>query len=334
METNLDFKNPLKTICWILSVLSWLLFLVTGWMGFFLLVIGKKENLSFQPGEYTNYNIWSFLNILTKIPLLPEDICEDLYLPIQELKAFYIILFAILMIIGTIGFFIYLIKSVIKKDDHVFEGMMGTFSRYHFIPLVCASALFLGGFTQEKSLSGLVLDSEFFDKEQLGKYRGEFAVNLVFSIFGLLTLIFVKMQTKIENPYVVYSIKDGLYSCLIALFTYCLFYSSYYIGLMTRLKDLELWENIPKYKKVCGIVFSIFIGVINLCASFVLKDFILPIINLVIYLGLGIRFFYMDKSTRKDDNVTNAEGIIEIVVTVLSAVVVALIIFIKRKSDI
>ena len=143
------------------------------------------------------------------------------------------------------------------------------------------------------------------------------------------------MQTKIENPlYVVYSIKDGLYSCLIALFTYCLFYSSYYIGLMTRLKDLELWEDIPKYKKACGIVFSIFIGVINLCVSFVLKDFILPIINFIIYLGLVIRFFDMDESTRKDDNVTNAEGIIEIVVIVLSAIVLALIIFLKRKSNI
>jgi hypothetical protein len=303
---------------------------VTGWMGFSLLVIGKKENLSFQPGEYTNYNIWSFLNILTKIPLLPEDICEDLYFPIQEQRAFYIILFAILMIIGTIGFFTYLFKSVIKKDDYVFEGMMGTFSRYHFIPLVCASALFLGGYTQEKSLSGLALDSEFFDKEQLGQYRVEFAVNLVFSIFGLNTLIFVKMQTKIENPlYVVYSIKDGLYSCLIALFTYCLFYSSYYIGLMTRLKDLELWEDIPKYKKACGIVFSIFIGVINLCVSFVLKDFILPIINFIIYLGLAIKFFDMDEELRKQDYVTNAEGTIEIVVTVLSAVVFAFLIYLK-----
>ena len=330
METNIDFQNPFKTICWILSVLSWLLFLVTGWMGFFSLVIGKKVNLSFQAGEYTNYNIWSFLNILTKIPLVPEDICEDLYFPIQEQKVFYIILFVILMIIGTIGFFIYLFKSVFKKDDHVFEGMMGTFSRYHFIPLVCASALFLGGYTQEKSLSGLALDSEFFDKEQLGKYRGEFAVNLVFSILGLLTLIFVKMQTKIENPlYVVYSIKDGLYSCLIALFTYCLFYSSYYIGLMTRLKDLELWEDIPKYKKACGIVFSIFIGVINLCVSFVLKDFILPIINFIIYLGLAIKFFDMDEELRKQDYVTNAEGTIEIVVTVLSAVVFAFLIYLK-----
>ena len=96
MQTNLDFKDPLKTICWILSVLSWLLFLVSGWMGFSLLVNGKQVVLPLNLGKYTNYNIWSFLNILTKIPLLPEDICEDLYFPIQEQRAFYIILFGFL----------------------------------------------------------------------------------------------------------------------------------------------------------------------------------------------------------------------------------------------
>ena len=152
------------------------------------------------------------------------------------------------MILGTIGFIIYLFKSVIKKDDHVFEGMMGTFSRFHFIPLVCASALFLAGYTQEKTFGGIFLSA--FDKDLLDKYKGEFSVNLVFCILGLLTLIFVKMQTKIENPfYVVYSIKDGLYSCLIALFTYCLFYSSYYIGILAKANDINQWENIGKFTK-------------------------------------------------------------------------------------
>jgi hypothetical protein len=330
MQTNLDFKDPLKTICWILSVLSWLLFLVSGWMGFSLLVNGKKVVLPLMLGEYTNYNIWSFLNILAKVLLIPEDIYKYFYFPIQEQKVFYIILFVILMVLGTVAFFIYLFKSVIKKDDHVFEGMMGTFSRYHFIPLVCASALFLAGYTQEKSISGFVIDRATFNKEQLDKYKGEFTVNLVFSLLGLLTLIFVKMQTKIENPlYVVYSIKDGLYSCLIALFTYCVFYSGFYIGLFTKYIDGENLEDINKYKKDCGIAFSICIGVINLCVSFVLKDFILPIINFIIYLGLAIKFFDMDEELRKQDYVTNAEGTIEIVVTVLSAVVFAFLIYLK-----
>ena len=330
MQTNLDFKNPLKTICWILSVLSWLLFLVTGWMGFSKLARVEKLTMT---NPNADYNIWSFLNVvyLTRKGLnLVETEIEIIYLPIQGKKVFYIILFVILMVLGTVAFFIYLFKSVIRKDDHVFEGMMGTFSRFHFIPLVCASALFLAGYTQEKTFVNIFLS--ILDKDLLDKYKGEFSVNLVFCILGLITLIFVKMQTKIENPfYVVYSIKDGLYSCLIALFTYCLFYSSYYIGLLTKLNDYKQLEDVPKFTKNCGISFSICIGVINLCVSFILKDFILPIINFIIYLGLVIRFFDMSKDLRNEDNVTNAEGIIEIVVIVLSAVVFALLIFLKRK---
>ena len=329
MQTNLDFKNPLKTTCWILSVLSWLLFLVAGWMGFSKLA--RDETLTVR-NPYGDYNIWSFLTtfyLTMRDWKTVETETNDSYLPIQEKKVFYIIIFVILMVLGTVAFFIYLFKSVIRKDDHVFEGMMGTFSRFHFIPLVCASALFLAGYTQEKSLSAIIFG--LFNDEKLDKYKGEFSLNLVFSILGLLTLIFVKMQTKIENPiYVVYSIKDGLYSCLIALFTYCIFYSSYYIGLLTKLKDLDL-DDIQKYTKNCGISFSICIGVINLCVSFVLKDFILAIFNFIIYLGLTIRFFDMSKKTRESDNVTNAEGIIEIVMIVLSAVVFALLIFLKRK---
>ena len=329
MQLNLDFKNPLKTICWILSILSWLLFLVTGWMGFSKLVNGKEQIMeTFHiKHKYMDYDIWSFL-VYTS-----EKDTKDIYSPIQEKNAFFIILFVILMIIGTIGFFIYLFKSVIKKDDHVFEGMMGTFSRYHFIPLVCASALFLAGYTQEDSALSSIFD--YFEdiitnKNKFGKYKKGFSVHLVFSIIGLLTLIFVKMQTKIENPfYVVYTIKDGLYSCLIALFTYCIFYSGYYIGYLTRNEDREKIENIQKYVKDCGIAFSICIGAINLCVSFLLKDFILPIINFIIYLGLAIRFFDIDEDIRNNEKITNAEGAIEIVITVLSAVVFAFLIYTK-----
>ena len=45
------------------------------------------------------------------------------------------------------------------------------------------------------------------------------------------------MQTKIEEPfYIVYTIKDGFYACLIALFVYSLFYSSIYVGVYNKIK--------------------------------------------------------------------------------------------------
>ena len=88
MQTNLDFKNPLKTICWILSILSWLLFLVTGWMGFSRLVNGKEHVIISILGykwKYTDYNISSFLVYASE-----ENESRETYFPIQEPKAFLI----------------------------------------------------------------------------------------------------------------------------------------------------------------------------------------------------------------------------------------------------
>ena len=338
MQTNLDFKNPLKTICWILSVLSWLLFLVTGWMGFFKLAIVKYKVVTvfgFKAYEYSINNIWSFLNYSYKTLRDGGTELQLGYIPIQSQKIFYIILFGILMIIGTFGFIIYIFKSVFRKDEHVFEGMMGTFSRYHFIPLVCASALFIAGYSHNKNLFDLIISS--FSKDDSNKHLKDFSIDLVFSILGLLILIFVKMQTKIENPlYVVYTIKDGVYSCLIALFTYNLFYSSYFIGYLQKIinkLDGEK-EDLKKYTKDCGIGFSISMGVINLCVAYGLKDFVLPIINFIIYLGIAINFFDIDEKIRESDDVTNAEGIIDIIMTVLSAAVFAFLVFLKYKKSV
>ena len=111
MQTNLDFKNPFKTICWILSVLSWLLFLVTGWMGFSKLARVEKLTVTHPNADF---NIWSFLNVvyldLENFRKIVESEIDNLYLPIQAYKVFYIILFVILNILRTVTFFIYLFK--------------------------------------------------------------------------------------------------------------------------------------------------------------------------------------------------------------------------------
>lgn len=329
MQTNLDFLNPMKTICWILSILSWLLFLVSGWLGFFRLVIFKYDKL------YISFNyIWSFLNVFQKYGDKNKDILAEFYLPIQAKREFYIILFIILLVLGTIGFFLYIFKSTIKKDDHVFEGMMGTFARYHFIPLTCASALFLQGYIEKMNFLEIIYSA--LNKDILNKHLREFSIFLAFSIIGLLSLVFIKMQTKIENPiYIVYSIKDGVYSCLIALFTYCLFYSSTYIGFINKFKKMINLDDddydIDKFMRNCGLSFSICIGVINLIIGFALKDFVIPLINLIIYLGFTIRFFGLDKKIRDSQEASTGEGVIDIIMIVLSAVCVGLLAFMKKK---
>ena len=214
MQLNLDFqKDPCKTICWVLSVFSWLLFVITGWIGYFSLVIKDydKNGISYD-------SVWSFININFKSG--DDDDDDTSYLPIQEKYGMYIFLFTILMILGTIAFGLYLFKSTCQKDEQVFEGMMGTVSRYNFIPFICASCLFIIGLTIDNwvyDFYGGDDEDEYDDeddfmpgfnkiKKTINKYLTKFAFNLIFSILGLLTLAFIKFQTKIERPiYIVYS---------------------------------------------------------------------------------------------------------------------------------
>lgn len=243
---------------WIISLVSWLFFLVTGWIGFFKFAI-KNDN-------YTKF-IWSFYSLTKK-----SDTSGLLF---NMDYATYIVVFAILMSIGTIAFVAYLFKTTIKKEEHIFDGIVGKISRYHFIPLICASCLFIIGIA--------INDSK---KASAKEYIVKFAFNLVFAFLGLFSLVFVKSNTTIEQPiYIVYTIKDGLYSFLIALFTYCFFYSIIYIGYFDIINDIseamknldwnkyvELSKRMATFNKNCHIAFSILTGFINICLGFILKD--------------------------------------------------------------
>ena len=338
METNFDFKNNMgKTIFFIMSLLSWVMFIITGWIGFFFLAIKSyHKDISYN-------NIWSFLSFYKK----GNEIVHGLYSPIQADISLYIIFFFILLGLGTAGFIAYLIKSTFKKEEQVFEGMMGKFARYHFIPLLCGSAMFIVGMSQKLFLMDLSYDFEYYennkevsiddDRERINKFLSCFAINLAFSIIGLASLVFIKMKTELEKPlYIAYLIKDAFYSCLIVLFTYCIFYSSIYTGYYNKMKGafnnlkdnplnyaktLALLNEIPNFLKDCGIAFSLVIGIINLGIGIFLKDIGIPTMNLIIYLGLSIYFFNI-KEVNGYTGVSFAEGAIDITIIVLSALLI------------
>lgn len=344
MQLNLDFQNNFfKTICWILSVLSWLLFVITNWIGFFKLAIKKYDNnnISFN-------NAWSFINNYIK----DNTDKNTYYLPLQSHRVFYLILFGILLILGTIGFFFYLMNSTWNKDEHVFEGMMGTYSRYHFIPLICASILFIVGIDLKISFDDignkptlLIVDEAI---KTFNNFLAGFAVNLAFSVVGLCSLAFVKMHTKIERPfYIIYTIKDGLYSCLLTLFTYNIFYSGIYTGVFGKMKRaynmfkknplitlelVNLLSSIDGFMKDCGIAFSIVIGVVNLGLGLFFKDIFIPIMNFLIYLGLTIYFFSIKEKNRANNGVSIADGIIDLIVLILSVAAIGFLSFNRYKE--
>ena len=80
--------------------------------------------------------------------------------------------------------------------------------------------------------------------------------------------------------------------------------------------------NILNWIKGCNLAFSIIIGIINLVLSFLLKDVVIPGMNLVIYLGMTISFFQLDERDRSQMNGV-AEGVIDIIYLALSAAMIA-----------
>lgn len=226
------------------------------------------------------------------------------FIPITVIPAFLYIIFSILLLYALISF-ILIIKN--RNEESLREGILGKFSKFHFIPILCAISLYIIGMC--------------FGPNNTSK-DAPYIFSLIFSIIGLGSLIFVYIQTSMSDFYVRLFIKKGLYSCLISLFFYNLCYTISFYGLLNTIKKNPL--NILNWTKGCNLAFSIIIGIINLILSFLLKDVVIPGMNVLIYLGLTISFFKIDKDIRSEMNGV-AEGVIDIVYLALSAAMIVLL---------
>ncbi len=135
---NINFHggdNTMKTICWILSLISWILLLITGIIG---LVDLFNYNLIWVIPKWETVGDISILNIL---------VYYIFYRPMQILDYCLVTIFILTIIFTILGFILYVYLCTFGQNSYVMEGMLGSISRFHFIPLVCASALFLIGIT-------------------------------------------------------------------------------------------------------------------------------------------------------------------------------------------
>lgn len=305
-KVHLNFsggENIIKSICWLLSIISWLFFLITGWI-----------SLS---GSY--HYIWTIPKN-TIIRIIVE--CHS-YVPSQIDETLFMVIFILTLSISTLGFCAYLVYSICIKSN-VFDGMMGSISKFHFIPFACAGGLFLVGETfKNENIKSLLITA------------------LIFSIIGFMSLILIHFKTSMEPWYISLLIKKATFSCLIALFTYNICYIIYQIGVDNMVKNYSLQnlidyvisgeEKIKTYINNCGIAFSIVIGVVNLCLSFGLKDIMIAVMNLLIYIGCTVYYYNIEEIVIKYFG-KNGDGIIDIIMIVLSALTVGLLLF-MYKTD-
>ena len=292
--------NIIKSICWILSVLSWLLLIVTGW-------------ISVKWLHDPTAIIWTIHRMNNPKVL---GIHTGQYFPIQMQVSFIYIVFIFTMIVALAGFIIYFVKSTFKKDDSVYGGMMGPFSRYHFFPLFCVSALFIIGECSDRPTP----------KNNVHHHKDMLISSAVFTILGLCSLVFIYIMTDLNTDwYILLTLKKGTYSCLITLLWYYFCYLIYQLRTIDTIKDNLNWI------KGCGIAFSIIFGLGALAFSFVFKDLVISGVTAFIYAGLTTYFFTLEEAHRKLFNKL-ADGIIDIVMMVLSVALFVLLIIKFREE--
>ena len=327
-KLNLNFSggdNVVKSICWIMSYLSWLLLVASGWASIKWLDDDGGDD------HYIGWSIWNFIAIRTADGDGAEDPLEKGYYPLQMQVSLYYICFILTLIIITGGCFVFFYKTICKKDDQVVNGMMGQFSKFHFFPLLCASALFIIG------------ECIYVDEEKENHAKNMAISGLVFSIVGLASFIFIYIMTDLNTDWwVLLLLKKGAFSCLIILMWYNFCYGIYYVHFYDKQGDEDQSpfgdpDNMSKkmwdWKKGCGLAFSIIFGVGSLAFSFVFKDLVACVMNLLIYIGLTVAYFRLPSEARKQKEVNkNGDGIVDIIMLVLSVAVIVLLLIKYREN--
>lgn len=128
METSLTGGGQIDSsdTFTILSFCSWIILLITSWFGVFILGLSKNESIMFWLIEKNKY--------FNKIYSIEE--------PLDINFAVFNIIVITTLIIEALGFLIFL-YSLYKRDNNVVNGMFGDTSKFHFIPLLLISAIFI-----------------------------------------------------------------------------------------------------------------------------------------------------------------------------------------------
>ncbi len=325
-KLNLNFSggdNVVKSICWIMSYLSWLLLVASGWAS--IKWLDEDPSVDDDGTMHVGWTIWGFKTYRT---LNGKDFLKEDYYPLQMQVSLYYICFILTLIVITGGCFVFFYKTICKKDDQVINGMMGQFSKFHFFPLLCASALFIIGECVDNLSKEDWNDGEKVDDH----FKAMYISGLVFSIVGLASFIFIYIMTDLNTDWwVLLLLKKGAFSCLIILMWYFFCYDIYYVHIYV--KTDEDTKKKTDWEKGCGLAFSIIFGIGSLAFSFVFKDLVASVMNLLIYIGLTVGYFKLDKEKRKlKEHNKNGDGIVDIIMLVLSVAVIVLLLIKYREN--
>ena len=229
--------------------------------------------------------------------------------------------FILSLTIILFAFILYFIKTFFSKDENIIKGMLGPSTKYHFIPLLFASSLFIIGESNK-------------DRIDFEKYSKDMHIaGLILSLFGLISLIYIYLQTNLDGCkwWEILLLKKGAYSCLIVLMCYYFCYDIYYVHIGNNPE--ETYEEEWNWKRGCSIFFSAVFGVGALAFSFIFKDLVVCFLNIIIYTGLIVYYYKIPNYFRKLNYLNkNADGGVDIAILFLSLVMFCILLIKFRKE--
>ena len=280
----------------IISIVSWL-----------LLTVNNLASLKWLYREpYTVWNIYA------------NNQNFGLSTPLQIDNTTIYKIFNFFFVITFIGCATLIFKSFIKKDQAVLDGMLGKYSKFHFIPLLFGFVMSL--------LGELLKNDKDFNGDKIA-YAG-----LVISLVGLACMIFVYIFTNINSNewWVSYVLNKGTFSCLIILFWYNFCYDIY----LVRHSNAPGKTDNDWYKGI-NLAFSIIFGIGSIAFSYVFKDIIICLINIYIYNDLaGKNIKEISEESKEELKAVNylADGAIDYLILLCSFLLLIHIVVEKVKG--
>ena len=260
---------------------------------------------------------WHIISILSQILLLfttwnsyNTDVLFwekfELYYPYFPLYINMPLLKIFVLIITLLGFVVYFFFTTYKKNINLYNDMLSSWSKFHFIPLIFISALF-------------IICS---NKGSYYNIKNVLIVDIIFTIIALISLIIIYIKTTLNcDWYIVMAIKKGTYSTFIVLLQYNFLYTI--ICLIDNNYKIESYPKYSDYRdkfitlyKVTGILLPLIFGIGVFVFSLLFKDLMALFINLLIYTGEIIIFFNVSDSVKERRSKYlngEAEGVIEII---------------------
>lgn len=259
------------------SIISWILLLYFSWKAF------VEQNTTYSIIYILNFG----RNTNTKLLFLGQEIILPFLIKLKLYHTFITVLI-------IFGFINYIIFTMLRPNIKIDEGLFGKISKFHFIPLLLVSAIFIlmENVYHFKVKLRTIGDAKYYEYEQ-----NELSMNwtivlllLIFSVLAFISLFIVYIKTDLGCNYILLlSVKKGVYSSLLVLLLHNIgdfIISFLYINLLKKTENDSQLSKLEDYFELSNFIASPIFGVIIIVFSFVCKDVVALFNNILIYIGM------------------------------------------------